>query len=71
MRPAERAALLRLLAARVELEAAKLRLAASAIEAAEAMRKLAQCWQAGMDADLAGHPDMAELNVRMDALYGD
>ena len=71
MTPAERAATLRFLAAYAELKAAEMRTMVSVVEAAESMRKFGQAWQAGMDADLAGHPDMAELNVRMDALYGD
>jgi aminoglycoside phosphotransferase (APT) family kinase protein len=64
-----RARTLRVLATMHEVEALKLRLEASMVEAAASMRAFVDGWQACMDHDLATHPDMAELNVQMDAWY--
>lgn len=64
-----RAALLRLAAAQHQRAAAQLRLAATSVIAAERMRSFGRAMQAANDTELAGHPDLAELNVRMDALY--
>ena len=69
MSPEIRARLLRIMALRVEHEAGRLRLAAAAVEAAEALRKFGEALQATYDDELAQHPDMAEFNVQMDALY--
>ena len=43
----------------------------SAQEASVAMQGFADAWQAGIDSDIAHHPDLAELNVQMDGFYGE
>lgn len=65
-----RAALLRFAASTFDRAAAQLRLAASATIAADKMRQFAKQMQAANDYELATHPDLAELNVQMDGLYG-
>jgi len=65
-----RAALLRFTASLHDRTAAELRLAASAVIASESMTRLAEVMQSASDAELATHPDMAELNVRLDGFYG-
>jgi hypothetical protein len=45
-------------------------LATAARSAAAAFRELGAAMQAGFDRDLAQHPDVAELNVQLDAFYG-
>jgi len=71
MTPAERAATDRFLAGCREYVAARERLTTAVAGAAVALRRFGDAWQSSINAELAGHPDMAELNVRMDALYGD
>lgn len=61
--------LLRLLAMMHEAKAKERRLKADTAEAAESIRKLADSMQEGFDRDVASHPDLAELNVQMDAFY--
>ncbi|OZE13365.1 hypothetical protein CH249_01890 [Rhodococcus sp. 05-2255-3B1] len=62
---------LRAMAMQAEMEAAKLRFAAAAVRASAAMRAFAEAYQDGFDAEVAQHPDLAELNVQMDSFYPD
>lgn len=49
--------------------AALLRLHSAAETAGAALSDLADAVRGSMDRDVAEHPDLAELNVRLDALY--
>ena len=69
MTPEVQAAFLRVMAKRHDLEAAKLRMRAAAVLAGAAFQRFAEAYQTANDRELAEHPDMAELNVRLDALY--
>lgn len=60
---------LRLRALLHEMEAWRLRLAATAIKATASMREFADAWNEAFAEELAEHPDMAELNVQLDARY--
>jgi hypothetical protein len=62
--------LLRILALQADVLAAQYRMSAAIIEASAAMRGFVAICQAGFDEELAAHPDMAELNVRLDGFYG-
>lgn len=75
--PAERAAADRVHAAAVEADVAVLQLEVAAHEAAGALRDFAATWIAGDEVlkldeaeQVAQHPDLAELNVRLDGWYG-
>jgi TolB-like protein len=70
MTGSERARLLRCLAGYIEIQAARIRLHATMVETAEKMQRFADVWQAGIDRDVAEHPDLAELNVQLDSYYG-
>lgn len=48
---------------------ARRRAGRAAAAAAEAFTRLGSTLQGAYDDEVAGHPDLAELNVRMDALY--
>lgn len=72
MTPAQRKAfLLRVQSLHHKMQAAKLELAATMAVASESIRKMGEAMQAVYDAELADHPDLVELNVRMDGWYGD
>ena len=71
MSPKERAAMLRVAAGRLDVEAARLRMAASATLAAEAMRGFGEAVAVAESREVAEHPDLAELNIMCDALYLD
>lgn len=55
----------------LEFAASRLRLAAAAMETATAFRGFWNAYQAGFDADVAAHPDLAEMNVMMDGYYAE
>lgn len=62
---------LRILAGLYRKRAAELDMDAEAALAARSMRKFAEAWNAGVAQDIAQHPDLAELNVRLDGFYED
>lgn len=64
------APLYRILAARARIAAAQFELAAEVAAATASMRAFATAIQRGYDADIANHPDLAELNVQLDSYYG-
>lgn len=75
---AERAALDRILAGARELEMSKLRLDIAAGETAGRIRDFVAAFVAGDAAlslaeaeEIAGHPDLAELNVMLDGFYAE
>jgi hypothetical protein len=68
--PEERAALYRVEAAAHRAVAARCDMMAAAVKLAESMRRFAAAVQAGYDGEVAAHPDLAELNVRLDGYYG-
>lgn len=70
MTPEERAAQHRVRAAYLKCLATREEMFASLVTAGESMRKLAASFQAGVDSEVAEHPDLAELNVRLDGYYG-
>jgi len=55
----------------VEVTLARHNLEEAAKEASKAVQGFADAWQAGIDSDVAQHPDLAELNVQMDGFYGE
>jgi hypothetical protein len=61
---------LRLLAALYRKRAAELDMAAEAALATRSMSRFTEAWNAGIAQDIAGHPDLAELNVQLDGYYG-
>jgi hypothetical protein len=60
---------LRILAALHRKRAAELDTAAEAALASRSMRQFTEAWEAGVAKDIAEHPDLAELNVRLDGYY--
>lgn len=66
-----RAHLHRIMAGRLRVAAAQQDMAASAALATRSMRRLADAMRAGDARDVAGHPDLAELDVQLDGYYGD
>lgn len=62
---------LRILAGLYRKRAAELDMAAEAALASRSMRRFADAWNAGIAQDVAEHPDLAELNVRLDGFYGE
>jgi hypothetical protein len=60
---------LRILAALHRKRAAELDMAAEAALASRSMRQFTEAWEAGVAKDIAEHPDLAELNVRLDGYY--
>lgn len=76
MTPAERAAIERCTAGLREIHVAQFNLFVAAYDAAGAMRDFAAALQATEDriaareaVEVAQHPDLAELNVRLDGYY--
>ncbi|MEU5442734.1 hypothetical protein [Streptomyces griseofuscus] len=72
-RPTEyelRAQMLRILAAAHRQRAAELDAAAAAVSTGGSMQKFASLLTEAEARDVAQHPDLAELNVQLDALYG-
>lgn len=70
MSPGQRRAfLLRVQAMQHRMTAAQLELGATMAEAGESIRKWGAAMQAMYDAEVAEHPDLAELNVQMDGWY--
>ena len=74
--PAEVAALDRVFAGLRELAVARFNMEVAAADCAGAMRNFTAAWQASEERltaaealEVAGHPDLAEVNVRLDALY--
>ncbi|MFI6986050.1 hypothetical protein ACIBSV_46860 [Embleya sp. NPDC050154] len=65
-----RAALFRILAARARVAAAQFELAAEVASATASMRECATAIQRSYDAEVAAHPDLAELDVQLDSYYG-
>lgn len=70
MTPEERAAWHRVRAAHLRYLASREEMFATMVTTGESMRQLASAFQAGFDRDMAEHPDLAELNVRLDGYYG-
>ena len=64
-----RARLHRIVAGRLRAVAAEQDMAAAAVMATKSMKQFADAWNAGVARDVAEHPDLAELNVQMDAFY--
>ncbi|MFD8866023.1 hypothetical protein ACFV1F_16885 [Streptomyces sp. NPDC059590] len=60
----------RIKAAAHRAAAAREDMCASAAKAAGAMHRFAEAMQASADHEVAIHPDLAELNVRLDGYYG-
>jgi len=78
MSPAELAAWDRLAAAAHEYAVARAMLNVEAMEAAKSLENFAHAWIAADAAlaldeaeEVATHPDLAELNVKLDGFYGD
>lgn len=69
MNPEVEAGLLRLRAAMKRAEAAQLDLASRAVELVPKLIALREAFDASVAQEVAEHPDLAELNIRMDALY--
>jgi hypothetical protein len=68
--PDVRAAVMRVLAARLAMEASMLRFCADEVAAASAsLRELSVELRADCDLPIATHRDLAELDVQLDALY--
>ena len=67
--PEERAAAHRVRAEALRYRAAAEDANAAAVTAAESFRRLAATAAAGDAADVAAHPDLAELNVQLDGYY--
>lgn len=66
-----RARQLRILAGLHRKRAAELDMAAEAGLAARSMRRLTEMLTEAEVREIAGHPDLAELNVQLDSFYGD
>lgn len=64
-----RCALLRARSAALRAAAAQADLEARLIEAGSAMRRFVDALQSSVDAEVAGHPDLAELNIQLDSFY--
>ena len=64
-----RAAVHRVIAARLRAEAARHDMAAQAVLATRSMQKFAEVMAAADAADVAEHPDLAELNAQMRGWY--
>lgn len=67
--PEERAAAHRVRAAALRYRAAEEEVNAAAVTASESFRRLAAAAASGDTADVAAHPDLAELNVRLNGFY--
>ncbi|MDT0472994.1 hypothetical protein RM863_12755 [Streptomyces sp. DSM 41014] len=65
------ARMLRLAAAAHRKRAAELDMAAAAAEAAGSFENFARFLTEAEAREVAQHPDLAELNIRLDSLYGD
>ncbi|MBL1107364.1 hypothetical protein JK361_22620 [Streptomyces sp. 5-8] len=64
-----RARLHRIAAGRLRVAAAQQDMVAALVMTTKAMRDFASTFNAGIARDVAEHPDLAELNVQMDAFY--
>lgn len=64
------AARLRFQASMHDLQASTLRMRAAMATARAGLQALMSATQGSYDQELAGHPDLAELNVMMDGYYG-
>lgn len=64
------AARLRLQASMHDLQASALRMRAAMATARAGLQGVRSAMQESYDQELAGHPDLAELNVMMDGYYG-
>lgn len=64
-----RARKLLLLAGLYRGKAAELDMAAEAVLATRSLRQFTEAWDKAVAQDIAGHPDLAELNVQLDGYY--
>lgn len=65
-----RAALHRVIAAKLRAEAAQHDMAAQAVLATRSVKKFTEMMAAADATDVANHPDLAELNAQMQGWYG-
>lgn len=71
MSPEEfRERMLQLMANRLRVAAGQLDMAAAVVKLGASVRAFNEAFAASEALEIAGHPDLAELNVQMDGYYG-